>query len=184
MRLPADMSEWTSAVALGNNPGGVYLVSASLLRAIFFRSSKKRSFFPPGELVRWPWWYNMLRPNEVFQPLIMGPLCWEMPLSASKSASDKMISTIRKWWKRCIFQVSFPWLHLDNKELLSRQKNKTGIWVFCLVAKSVLVCFWEIIWWKCQSLAFKRQSAVESTSNANTWHVNHIASMIVSSPVS
>ena len=68
-----------------------------VLRAIFFRSSKKRSFFPPGELVRWPWWYNMLRPNEVFQSLIMGPLCWEMPLSASKSASDKMISTIRKW---------------------------------------------------------------------------------------
>ena len=150
------------------------------LRAVFFRSS---FFSQPGGSCKKSHRRWFKEPNQWPWLLIMGPLCWEMPLSDSKSASDKMFYALRKLQKRVNFYITFPWPHLDNKEMLSCQKKETGTIVFCLVAKSVLVSPREATWWKCQSLASKRQHTVICALHANTWHFNGIAPAILLRPV-
>ena len=66
------------------------------LRALFFRSSE--SF--RGRGFWWlPWSAHQIQPHEGSQWLIMGPLTWEMPFTAQKTASDEMFCTLRKLQK-------------------------------------------------------------------------------------
>ena len=55
-----------------------------------------------------PWCLHHIRPQEGRLWLIMGPLTWKMPFTASKSASEKMNYALRKLQKRCRFEVFFP----------------------------------------------------------------------------